>query len=42
MLTTATTVGVRTGWTWIAAMAVPDYQPPTWPGVQRQVPREAL
>lgn len=32
MFTTATTVGVRTDWTWLAAMAVPDYQPPTWPG----------
>lgn len=39
MFTTATTVGVRTGWTWIAATAVPDYQPPTWPeaGVPKQI-----
>ena len=32
MFTTATTVGVRTDWTWIATIGVPDYQPPTWPG----------
>ena len=31
VFTTATSVGVRTVWTWIAATAVPDYQPPTWP-----------
>lgn len=39
MFTTATSVGVRTDWTWIAAMAVPDYQPPTWPepGVPKQI-----
>jgi hypothetical protein len=39
VFTTATTVGVRTDWTRIAAMAVPDYQPPTWPeaGVPKQI-----
>jgi hypothetical protein len=26
--TSATTVGVRTDWTWIATIAVPDYRPP--------------
>lgn len=28
---TAKAVGVRTDWVWIAAMTVPDYQPPSWP-----------
>jgi hypothetical protein len=39
VFTTATSVGVRTDRTWIAAMAVPDYQPPTWPeaGVPWQI-----
>jgi hypothetical protein len=29
--TTATAVGVRTAWVWIAAIHVPGYRPPTWP-----------
>lgn len=39
MFTTATTVGVRTDWVWLSAMAVPDYRPPTWPeaGVPKQI-----
>ncbi len=30
--TTATAVGVRTDAMWLAAIRVPDYRPPTWPG----------
>jgi Glyoxalase-like domain len=39
VFSTATAVGVRAAWTSIAAMAVPDYQPPTWPeaGVPKQI-----
>jgi hypothetical protein len=29
---TAGAVGVRTDSMWLAAMSVPDYRPPTWPG----------
>ncbi len=29
--TSATTVGVRTDWVWLAALKVADYVPPTWP-----------
>jgi len=35
---TATTVGVRTDWVWLTAMAVPDYEPPTWPTAE--VPKQ--
>ncbi len=39
VFTTAAAVGVRTEWIRLAAMAVPDYQPPTWPeaGVPKQI-----
>jgi hypothetical protein len=31
VFTTAQAVGVRAGWISLSAMAVADYQPPTWP-----------
>ena len=31
MFTNATAVGVRADSVWLAAMHVPDYQPPSWP-----------
>jgi hypothetical protein len=35
---TAVAVGVRTDWAWLAAMAVPDYEAPTWPAAD--VPKQ--
>jgi nucleotide-binding universal stress UspA family protein len=36
--TTPQAVGVRTSWTWLAAMKVADYRPPTWP--EPDVPKQ--
>lgn len=32
--TSSSTADVRSDWVWISAMEVPNYTPPTWPGLE--------
>jgi hypothetical protein len=38
MFTHASAVGVRTDWVWLSAIAIPDYEPPTWP--EASIPKQ--